>query len=759
MALLSPGIQTNEIDLSVVASNAGSTNAAFGGRFERGYAGKAVNINSVSELISNFGKPSNENFNQWFQCYYFLQYSNGLYVSRAVDENGHWIEEETPNEVEIVTNLGKVQVKGNPTNLYVGDVVKFAEDSEDEYKITAIELPQEGVKAKQEILIKQGGTADYVVTINGTRFEFKSTSNDKNLIAQGLSQKIDLPGVATDTAQNERIIVEMVNPGEELTIEVNDENLMDVGVLAEPLPVEGYELVFDEETDFTDIAKAGSKIFKKAFSVNAFKFAPRDNKDDYVEVEKDGEKVQESPLKVLDATGQIPFQALYLNEDDYDVKEGSITFPEKYVLKFMARGFGAYGNKIQVAIAREKDFNDSTSQIVPGLALAGQFEYKSLDSNKEVSLIILENGLIVERFQVSLDPNAKDYQGRSLFVEDVIRRKSSYIYAKVNQAETSLPLSALGENVITLSNGDDGEIGKSEIENSYGNVSDGAIFGDVESLPLDYIISNEESRTIAGKLAVARGDCIAYHGAKFDIVGQTSTKIVELLLEDVNNGEMNSGDTRNSYNAYFGNYAMIWDTYNDKYRWINIAGMVAGARAKTSYDLYPWYASAGEAQGQLTGIVKLAFLPNTGARDKLYTSQVNPVTSFPGRGIQIYGQKTLQAKNSAFSRINVRLLFNYVKRNLSELVRSYIFELNDEFTRNNIKAQIDAFMLRIQTLRGVYDYLTICDESNNTGQVIDNNELVIDLGIKPTRVAEFIYLNLMAVGSDVSLSEVMGGAQ
>ena len=127
MALLSPGIEVKEIDVSVVASNAGTTNAAFGGKFEKGYAGKAVNVNSVAELVSNFGKPNNENFNQWFQCYYYLQYSNGLYVSRAVDENGHW--SATGNTVKATTNLGKVEINGNPDNILAGNYVKFGAES------------------------------------------------------------------------------------------------------------------------------------------------------------------------------------------------------------------------------------------------------------------------------------------------------------------------------------------------------------------------------------------------------------------------------------------------------------------------------------------------------------------------------------------------------------------------------------------------------------------------------------------------------
>lgn len=747
-SLLSPGVSVNEIDISIVASNDGSTNAAFGGNFEKGYSGKAININSVAELVSNFGKPNNENFNQWFQCYYYLQYSNGLYVSRAVDENGHW--NSTENTVKTL-EIGKIEINGNPTNIFAGSIVKFGKDSEVEYKIKSIETPIEANIFKGELEITDAqNTTDYTVRINNQNFTFRSTDAVAENIATGLSNIIDIPGVLIDKVEGNKIILEAVNPGQDIPVEITTNDKISFTKTQEPRSAVNCKLVFDNETDFNGKVNLSDQIFVKVFSVNAFKFVP---------VEKSSSDLEaETPYPLVNATDQIAFEELYQNEDEYDVKEGSINFPENSSLKIIARTFGKYGNNIKIAIAKEADFDNPEAVSFQGIPLKTQFEYKPLNSKREIAVLVMENGVIVEKFIGSLNPDAKDYQGRSTFIEEIFRRKSRYVYVKVNTASTRLPNSYLGNNCFNLTNGQDGEIGKSEIENSYGNVSDGAIFGDVESLPLDYIISNEEARTIAGKLATARGDCIAFHGSKYDIVGQNSTKIVEQILDDVNNGEMNGGDVRNSYNCYFGNYALIWDSYNDKHRWINIAGMCAGVRAKTSFDLYPWYASAGESQGQLVGVTKLAFLPNTGARDKLYVSQINPVTSFPGRGMVIFGQKTLQAENSAFSRINVRLLFNYIKRNLSQLLRAYVFELNDEFTRNSIKAQIDSFLQRVQTLRGVYEFLSVCDETNNTAQVIDNNELVVSVFLKPTRVAEYITLNLFATGSDVTISELTGQA-
>ena len=700
--LVSPGVATNEIDLSLVASNAGTTNTAFAGRFERGYAGKAVNINNVTELIDNFGKPSNSNFNDWFQCYYYLQYSNGLYVSRAVDENGSWTKLEGL-EVKGTPNLGKVELTGTPDGIYPGSIVKFHQDSEEEYKITEIEFPEGGQKHKITLDDIDNNPGLFSVNVMGQSFSFNVEASGVGVpgtpqptradIARGLSNAIDVPGVVVDSAEDTTVVLEAVNPGVRLTVEVTGGNINRT-VVTEPVQPEGYELVFDDATDFTDIAAPGANIFLKGQSVNAFRFVPEENE-------------QPDQIKVLTATEQIPYVALYANEEEYDVVEDSIAFPENSVLKFMARGFGVYGNNIKVAVLREKDFKDSTTQVIPGVALAGLFEYKPLESKKEFCVVVLENDIIVERFTVSLDPQARDYQGRTMFIDDIFRRKSSYLYCKTNLAATKMPKSCFGAEVLSLANGEEGQIGISELMNAYGSVADSTIFGDTEGLDIDY------------------------------------------------NGEIAGGSTRNNYCSYFGNYAQIWDQYNDKYRWISVAGMVAGRRAKTTYELYPWYAAAGEIQGQLTGVNKWAFSPNVGARDRLYTAQINAIVRFPGRGDQVYGQKTLQAANSAFSRINVRLLFNYIKRNLGVAMRSFVFELNDEFTRNRVEALISQFMDRIQTLRGVYEYGVQCNGDNNPPQVQDNAELRAAVAIKPTRVAEFIYLDLYCLGSDMSISEVL----
>jgi phage tail sheath protein FI len=292
--------------------------------------------------------------------------------------------------------------------------------------------------------------------------------------------------------------------------------------------------------------------------------------------------------------------------------------------------------------------------------------------------------------------------------------------------------------------------------NALGNVSDNTIFGNKEEIDIDIVIANEKARVASGQLAYERADCIAFIGARFeDVVGFPSAKIVENLIADVTDGELHNSAITNSFCATFGNYKQQYDKFNDKMRWVSVAGDVAGLRANTNTKLNSWWASAGLDRGQIKNAQKIAFNPNLGQRDFLYKNKINPVVSFPGQGNAIvWGQKTLQSKPSAFDRINVRGLFNTLERAISRMAKYYLFEFNDEFTRNRFVGTIRPFLEQVKAGRGVYDFYVRCDKSNNTSAVIDANQFIADIAVKPTRVAEFITLNFVAVGTGVSFSEI-----
>jgi hypothetical protein len=199
-----------------------------------------------------------------------------------------------------------------------------------------------------------------------------------------------------------------------------------------------------------------------------------------------------------------------------------------------------------------------------------------------------------------------------------------------------------------------------------------------------------------------------------------------------------------------------YDRYNDSYRWVPLNGDIAGLCARTDYTADPWFSPGGFNRGQVKNIVKLGFNPNQSDRDVLYQNGINPVTSFPGQGTILYGDKTMLARPSAFDRINVRRLFIVLEKSIAVAARYQMFEFNDSFTRAQFKNLVEPFLRDVQGRRGVVDFRVKCDESNNTGEVIDRNEFVADIFIKPNRSINFITLNFIAARSSVSFDEIGG---
>jgi len=754
MAMMSPGVEVNEIDMSIVVPQLGNATACFAGEFTKGPSDKFLLITNAEELINYYGGPTNANYNDWFQCYNFLQYSNKLLVSRAVDANGTF--SAIKNTVKVVSKIGKVEVNNVPTVLKAGTVVKFDinADTTGEYKIQSIEAPVTAVAQETTIQVTASlNDAETIsVNVNGLQGSYTAigtvTAADA---ATALASDINLDANdCTATATGDTITIVASTAGVATVISNSVGNLGSTTITVENVPGESYELVFDGITDFTTIAPANGPIYVKDSAMNAMAEAP----------------VEGAALRTGD--DMKPLARYIANEDVYSIDEMSIPVNETAKLTFFAKSSGAAMNKIEIAIAREADFTSAKSEVFEGIALNDLFETAPLDSKKEVAIIFRKDGKIESSYVVSLIPGSKDYRNKSNYVEDIINKYESLVFVKDNTSIDTMPESRLfkadkGNNTVVLdklpiktSNGTDGSVNAGDIEIALGSVSDNTIFGNKEEVDIDIVIANERARSVSGKLALERADCIAFIGAKFeDVVGLPSSKIVENLIADVMTGELNSGNTTNSYCATFGNYKQQYDKFNDKMRWVSIAGDVAGLRADTNTKLNSWWASAGLDRGQIKNAQKIAFNPNMGQRDFLYKNKINPVVSFPGQGNAIvWGQKTLQSKPSAFDRINVRGLFNTLERAISRMAKYYLFEFNDEFTRNRFVGTIKPFLEGVKAGRGVYDFYVRCDTTNNTPAVIDANQFIADIAVKPTRVAEFITLNFVAVGTGVTFGEI-----
>jgi phage tail sheath protein FI len=199
-----------------------------------------------------------------------------------------------------------------------------------------------------------------------------------------------------------------------------------------------------------------------------------------------------------------------------------------------------------------------------------------------------------------------------------------------------------------------------------------------------------------------------------------------------------------------------FDKYNNVYRWLPMNGDIAGLCVATDTSRDPWYSPAGFNRGVIKNAIKISWNPTQAERDTLYKKGVNPIVNFPGEGVILYGDKTLQSKPSAFDRINVRRLFDILEKSIARASKYSLFEFNDQFTRAQFIALVEPYLRDIQGRRGIYDFRVVCDETNNTPEVIDRNEFVGDIYIKPARSINFIQLNFVAVRTGVNFDEIVG---
>jgi len=271
-----------------------------------------------------------------------------------------------------------------------------------------------------------------------------------------------------------------------------------------------------------------------------------------------------------------------------------------------------------------------------------------------------------------------------------------------------------------------------------------------------------ESDTLAKAGSVAgvantRKDCIAFISPWVGNQVATSGGVpLTPALQLSNTIAFMDGIASSSYVVKDSGLKYTYDRFNDKYRYIGTNGDIAGLCVSTSAILDDWYSPAGTNRGGLQNVVRLAFNPNKAARDDLYTASINPVVSMPGTGPILFGDKTALASPSAFDRINVRRLFLNIEKRAKGLAEGVLFEQNDTITRNAFTASMSSYLTEVQARRGVTDFLVICDETNNSPEVIDRNEFVAELYLKPTRSINFVTVTVTATRTGVSFAEVVG---
>jgi phage tail sheath protein FI len=344
-----------------------------------------------------------------------------------------------------------------------------------------------------------------------------------------------------------------------------------------------------------------------------------------------------------------------------------------------------------------------------------------------------------------------------------------------DQPAENVTFAAAGSQTLVLTKGTNYDGGtditaNGSLTSNIGDLSDGyAIFESAEDVSVDFLLMGsvaypkEQAQALAKKLmavASSRKNSIAfispYRGSMIVDSGTGSTVISSPAEITENLIGFYSALDATSYAVFDSGYKYMYDRFSDTFRYIPLNGDIAGTCVRTDINSFPWYSPAGTTRGVILNAVKLAYNPTKSQRDRLYSNRINPIIFSPGAGFVLFGDKTALEKTSAFDRINVRRLFIYLEESISNAAKDQLFEFNDEVTRTNFVNIVEPFLRDVQSKRGIFDFVVICDETNNTASVIDNNEFIADIYIKPTRSINFIGLTFVATRTGVSFEEVIG---
>jgi len=452
---------------------------------------------------------------------------------------------------------------------------------------------------------------------------------------------------------------------------------------------------------------------------------------------------------------------------------------------WLARYPGALGNSLAVHICPVG--SDSSGTYFSAWTYKGQFDgapgtsaYAAArsGSNDECHVVVIdEDGVIsgtpntiLERYAfVSLASDAKTTDGSSNFVKDVINNGSSYIYLasfegtldSLTNAGTSITdggtvvfnASATGVIKSSLANGDDSNaLTTTQFLSGY------ALFNDVDTITVDFLIAPNLAVqaghvTVVNNLVAIAGttrkDCVVVASPNRAAIINNATPVTATTTTA-------AAFTFSSYLIVDNNFLKVYDKYNDQYIHIPAASSTAGIMAASDLESAPWFSPAGQRRGAYLGITALAYSPTKAERDTLYKAGINPVANIPGQGVLLFGDKTHMSRPSAFDRINVRRLFLVVERAIALAARNVMFEFNDEFTRAEFVNITEPFLREIKGRRGITDFRVVCDATNNTAAVVDRNEFIANIFIKPARSINYVTLNFVAVRTGVEFEEVVG---
>jgi phage tail sheath protein FI len=476
---------------------------------------------------------------------------------------------------------------------------------------------------------------------------------------------------------------------------------------------------------------------------------------------------------------------LIKNRDHYEINYMGLPAASNGFGMFAARYAGALGNSLKVSVYADSNASNTVYEAWGANETRPYYEEFNgppgtsayvgnlAGANDEMHIIVVDRlgrftgaaNTVLEKFAyVSKAIDAINDDGSSNYYVNVLNDRSRYIYG-INHAQNNTTAvtetttwGTIASNTtfqqtsssytVSMNGGMDGWPTNAELCRAYD------MFSNPEEVDISLVMCGAHTQNVAEyiveNIGNHRKDCVVFVSPEYaDVVNNAGYEAEDCIRY---RNEFNS----TSYAFMDGNWKLQFDKYNNVYRWLPLNGDIAGLCVRTDYDRDPWYSPAGFNRGQIKNVVKLAWQASKANRDDLYKNGINPVHNFPGEGVILYGDKTMLAKPSAFDRINVRRLFIVLEKAISRAAKYSLFEFNDEFTRAQFVAMVEPFLRDVQGRRGIYDFKVVCDATNNTPEVIDRNEFIGDIYIKPARSINFIQLNFIAVRTGVAFEEVVG---
>jgi phage tail sheath protein FI len=739
---LSPGVNVSEIDKLGFIPAVASTGAAFVGQFAWGPVEDYTLISTKKELEKIFGKPTDVNYRDWFTCSNFLEYSNNLNVVRVVDVinsknstvdgNGVLIKNITDYSQQIGTEVG-------------GFAARYPGSLGDSIKVVMLDAATWGVdptmKKYEDLFDAKPGTSEYVANVNGENDELHI------VIVDELGYFTGIPGAILET-------YEFVSKAKD-AVRLDGEPAF-YGSIIEKQSKYVYFLTVPDSSKYA----IGGAITAITVTSGGAGYTQTPT----VDITGDGSGA--TATATLATTGSVKSITVTAGGTGYvDAETVTLT--------------GDTTGSIATATVVDGDIDgivDSLTILSAGSGFqSGETVTISGGSGTGLTATI-EVGFAVE--SVTVASNGADYTDAGTTVTIVPDATDVGTVTDATVSANIVPGADYDSDWNTQSNGGkfkslaqpwetqlSGGVNSTTIDENE-LMAGWDMFRNAEVVDVSLLIlgdagENSTATThttivkhVIDNIAEYRKDCVVFFSPKHaDVVNVPENTALENIITTRNN--INSVS---SYAFMDSGWKYQYDLFNDKYRWVPLNGDIAGVCAQTDLARDPWWSPAGYTRGQLKNVIKLAFNPNKASRDELYKRGINPVVSFVGEGVLLYGDKTQLTKPSAFQKLNIRRLFIVLEKAIAKASKYQLFEFNDTFTRANFVSMVEPYLRDVQGRRGIQDFKVVCDETNNTAEVINRSEFVADIYIRPTYSINYIQLNFVAVRNGVEFDEVIGVA-